>query len=909
MRLNGNDNRAKVTGLSPREGISGVKITIRGENLGKSSDDLIALTICGVDCLMFAEWKSSSKIICRSGKCEGLGDVIITTKSGGVGTCTVQFKGLMDIISPTKESSVWVDEDDYFTFPNNRSRAKSSPSVFSSDPLGLCSDAQEGSLKTTLRENLIREFFPDSCGDDKNYGNTFSPYFIPAWYLLENQRGATFQELVQGLEHLKTKVNEKTPPSSSLSPVALFKPNVLDIIECLDAMKGVSLALKKDKQDGGFDLAWKMEELIKKSLDEAHKIFDSILARKDQADSTRNALNVLQRYRFLFNLPSSIERNIQKNDYEVVINSYSRAKSLFADTQVRVFKKVYDEVEQRIIKFRSLLHEKLIKSCCNQDLRNIEDLKKLIQYLTHLEVPGNPGWESIVRIKENLIKSLKDCKEKHLNLAQSPKVVTEDLNNSLEDDEFDTRIQAPQSVHFIEELTLIFEKTFSDLVKLGNAYINSDLFTKETEKQLLIKEQIFNVEMVQKPIELYINLVRSVLMPSSLRNVPDIKPWPIETDESFLIWLPHCLSICSNFYCELSRNELPNHSLHSVQQLISDLRVHSLVCLFNQAAEEVKLLYNKEDWKNISDDTLGTRTLLPSLFENKVIEILQLVRKTILQTTSADEVDIFTKINVQGQMKQLAQNLLQAFLFALEKTFKSELSSSDTSATRHYDEEDRTLIVICNCSFTTSQVIPRLYENFEKYNYPDMSLVLKVVQGKYRDLENQLFSQYIEKKCDTVLSLVKPAMYAAAKEVYTSLTKSTDVSFYVKELIMTIIEVQSKIFLIAPSLVRRVVTGVIELAIEEIARLFECVSDRLSEAGNVQAQIDLSALEIVFMDADTYQNSKSEKLFHVTRSRLKSVTNSADQKLMSKILARFRSSMQLQISCFKWSNDQNVIII
>ena len=43
----------------------------------------------------------------------------------------------------------------------------------------------------------------------------------------------------------------------------------------------------------------------------AEGLFQDVLARKDDADRTRNALNVLQRFRFLFSLPQSIERNIQ----------------------------------------------------------------------------------------------------------------------------------------------------------------------------------------------------------------------------------------------------------------------------------------------------------------------------------------------------------------------------------------------------------------------------------------------------------------------------------------------------------------------------------------------------------------------------------------------------------------------
>lgn len=51
------------------------------------------LVICGVDCLLTAEWKSSTKLIARSGAGVGKGDVIVTTQTGGRGTSTVQFKG------------------------------------------------------------------------------------------------------------------------------------------------------------------------------------------------------------------------------------------------------------------------------------------------------------------------------------------------------------------------------------------------------------------------------------------------------------------------------------------------------------------------------------------------------------------------------------------------------------------------------------------------------------------------------------------------------------------------------------------------------------------------------------------------------------------------------------------------
>ena len=53
------------------------------------------LRICGVDCLLSAEWKSNSKIIARTGQAKGKGEVIVVTRSGGVGSCTVAFRGFI----------------------------------------------------------------------------------------------------------------------------------------------------------------------------------------------------------------------------------------------------------------------------------------------------------------------------------------------------------------------------------------------------------------------------------------------------------------------------------------------------------------------------------------------------------------------------------------------------------------------------------------------------------------------------------------------------------------------------------------------------------------------------------------------------------------------------------------------
>lgn len=131
-----------VTGISPKEGPPGTRVIVRGEFLGNKAQDLIGLTICGCDCLLSAEWKSSNKIIARSGPCKGRGDIIVTTRSGGPGTSTVQFRGYHETIGPMKESAVWVEEAPMQSFVWGR-RTLSPTNYQQEDPLGLSVEGNE----------------------------------------------------------------------------------------------------------------------------------------------------------------------------------------------------------------------------------------------------------------------------------------------------------------------------------------------------------------------------------------------------------------------------------------------------------------------------------------------------------------------------------------------------------------------------------------------------------------------------------------------------------------------------------------------------------------------------------------------------------------------------------------------
>jgi exocyst complex component 2 len=101
-----------VTGISPKEGYPGTKVTIRGEFLGKDQDDLVSVRICGVDCTLRAKWEKDNRLTTYTGYCIGKGDIIVVTKSGGAGSSSVGFQGLVKkSVGFTEDYSIWIEED------------------------------------------------------------------------------------------------------------------------------------------------------------------------------------------------------------------------------------------------------------------------------------------------------------------------------------------------------------------------------------------------------------------------------------------------------------------------------------------------------------------------------------------------------------------------------------------------------------------------------------------------------------------------------------------------------------------------------------------------------------------------------------------------------------------------------
>uniref|UniRef100_A0A8C9WJW0 Exocyst complex component 2 n=1 Tax=Scleropages formosus TaxID=113540 RepID=A0A8C9WJW0_SCLFO len=736
-----------VTGISPNEGIPWTKVTIRGENLGTGPADLIGLSICGHNCLLTAQWMSASKIVCRVGPAkDDKGEIIVTTRSGGNGTSTVSFKLLKtEKIGILDQSAVWVDEMNYYDMRTDKNKSISPLSLRPANPLGI--EIDKGKVPQVDLESM----FPGMSGD------ITSENFSATWYLIENHSATSFDQLRVAANNLRKQANKKNEGS-----LAYVKGGLSTFFEAQDALAAIHQKLEVDGTEKvGGSMTQKLENILNRASDTADTLFQEVLGRKDKADSTRNALNVLQRFKFLFNLPLNIERNIQKGDYDVVINDYEKAKSLFGNTEVQVFKKVYAEVETRIGALRSLLLDKLLETPST-----LHDQKRYIRYLSDLHAPGDPAWQCIVAQhrwilqlmqtwKDNYIQGQKaggthsttlDAEGDHRTSAVGRLAQADRLNRG---GGFQAPrgeswpFQGPQQVAFVEKLTDVVINQLPNFWKLWISYVNGSLFSETGEKSGQVEKSKKNArqrqndfkKMIEEVTHRLVKLVRGALLPSSLTEA-ELRLYGGWEAGSELTgpWLTQVIHTVRVSHEALAALEIPNDLLQVIQDLLLDLRVHCLLVTLQQTAEDIKRLAEKEDWVVDNEVSTGTNDFLFSTIVNYFYFIL-LMQLHLTVQVSMDLVRALDQRLFESYVERKADPIVGSLEPGMYAGYFDWRDCSPPTGVRNYLKEALVNIITVHAEVfaVSKELVPRVLSCIVESVAEEMSRLMQCVSSFSRN--------------------------------------------------------------------------------------------------------------------------------------------------------------------------------
>uniref|UniRef100_A0A7N6AR22 Exocyst complex component 2 n=1 Tax=Anabas testudineus TaxID=64144 RepID=A0A7N6AR22_ANATE len=879
-----------VTGISPKEGAAWTKVTIRGENLGTGPADLIGLSICGHNCLLTAEWMSASKIVCRVGPAkDDKGEIIVTTKSGGLGTSTVSFKLLRpERIGILDQSAVWVDEMNYYDMRTNRNKGISPLSLRPSNPLGIDID------KGKIPQKDIEQVFPGMSGDFT------SENFSATWYLIENHAGSSFEQLKVAASNLKKQATKKNEGS-----LAYVKGGLSTFFEAQDALAAIHQKLESDgteRVEGS--MTQRLENILNRASETADTLFQEVLGRKDKADSTRNALNVLQRFKFLFNLPLNIERNIQKGDYDVVINDYEKAKSLFGNTEVPVFKKVYAEVETRITALRSLLLEKLL-----QTPSTLHDQKRYIRYLSDLHAPGDPAWQCIDAQHKWILQLMMNCRNEFISgqrvgvgaldlegdtrssaLGRLSHTASLKRGGSLRTPRSSTwHFETPQQVQFVEKLSDVVIGQLPNFWKLWISYVNGSLFSETGEKSGQVEKSKKNArqrqndfkKMIEELTHRLVKLIRGAILPTTLpqQELSFYGGWENKAEISGA-WHTQIIHTVRACYEALLALEIPNDLLQVIQDLLLDLRVHCLMITLLHTTEDVKRLAEKEDWVV---DNEGITSLVR--MHCCVKQYLMVQNETDRHTPRFFSTDQYQHCTLHIQFS--------VFVNCLEKLSAKTDGHIDASKYMFlFMQEQRLLIILSNCHYLERRTFLNLADHFEKHGFTGTEKITRASVDAVRELDRKLFEAYIERRADPIAGSLEPGIYAGYFD-WRDCQTPTGVRNYLKEALVNIITVHAEVFTVSKDLVPRVLSKIVESVADEMCRLMQCVSS-FSKNGALQVR------------SQEHIHAVIGASFKLALDALPLLQSGADKKLLEELLNKFKSSMQLQLTCFQPSSVQPI---
>ncbi|KAK7270381.1 hypothetical protein RIF29_23471 [Crotalaria pallida] len=240
----------------------------------------------------------------------------------------------------------------------------------------------------------------------------FSENFDAKLFLSRIHANTSAADLESGALALKTDFKSRTEQRKQL-----VKDNFDCFVSCKTTIDDIESKLRRIEDDPEGSGTTHLFNIIQGVSSQANRALKPLFERQAQAEKIRTVQGMLQRFRTLFNLPSTIRGSISKGEYDLAVREYKKAKSIALPShiQVGILKRVIEEVEKVMNEFKSMLFKSMEDP--QMDLTNLENTVRL---LLDLEPESDPVWHYLniqnLRIRGLLEKCTLDHEARMENL-------------------------------------------------------------------------------------------------------------------------------------------------------------------------------------------------------------------------------------------------------------------------------------------------------------------------------------------------------------------------------------------------------------------------------------------------------------------------------------------------------------
>ncbi|XP_011042847.1 PREDICTED: exocyst complex component SEC5B-like [Populus euphratica] len=316
--------------------------------------------------------------------------------------------------------------------------------IIDNKSLRLITDSSESSPSKSDRDHL------DNILREKLL--YFSENFDAKLFLSRIHQDTSAAELEAGALALKTDLKGRTQQRKQL-----VKDNFDCFVSCKTTIDDIESKLRRIEEDPEGSGTSHLYNCMQGVSSLANRAFEPLFERQAQAEKIRSVQGMLQRFRTLFNLPSTIRGSIGKGEYDLAVREYKKAKSIALPSHVNILKRVLEEVEKVMNEFKGTLYKSMEDP--QIDLTNLENTVRL---LLELEPESDPVWHYL-NVQNHRIRGLlekctldhearmetlhNEMRERALSDAKW-RQIQQNLNQSSDDDHYLTLGNIPPPVDF-----------------------------------------------------------------------------------------------------------------------------------------------------------------------------------------------------------------------------------------------------------------------------------------------------------------------------------------------------------------------------------------------------------------------------------------------------------------------------
>ncbi|PAV59639.1 hypothetical protein WR25_21235 [Diploscapter pachys] len=629
----------------------------------------------------------------------------------------------------------------------------------------------------------------------------------------------------------------------------------------------------------------KVESQINEAKTKAESVFHDVLSRKDRADATRNALSLITRNKFLFLLSRSIDENMKKGEYLTILNDYTRVKAIYKDTNVQLFREVLIELDKKMDAFKEEMKRKLIL----ETPVSYEEQSKLIKYLKILDPNSDPAWDCIESYYRWLEKMLWDLQTDYAEKAIKKEKERQNLQNGMVRNE--RFVETNERQAFVSELVAMLLSKLPSFWKLSQTYNHNDERWKQRHED--ISQMLTNIINVSS--WLILNALVPKGMPESVikEYSGQFAKWPeISASVNRTVLINSVKTLRSLISTLIDSRFIADH-LNPLTELCMTVRLKVVSDQVDKATENIANLGRKANWKQDVVDKGITKTIMPDMYENEVIEVVNSLKEILATSGYQNEQCLFSKERFKSHIIDLLVHLLTAIKYCFDRLLNIrddsqgkrpealELKgdkSEENQAQSGYATAKKLLICICDLEFIERNSLQRVAKQMDQIGIRAIDVIIEKSAQKLSQYRQTLVKCYINSKSSIFDSIIVSATY--------EWIPYDDVSDYAKELMMCCVVQQSEMELCAPQLTVQSLQEVVNYAFSSLLEHLEMVTPDAEDVVT-QIVIDVCALEEAL---SSYTSLETKARLNSFR---KTFVGQFDQEKLQMCLKKMRTTMRL----------------